>query len=146
MYLPPVISQIFYAVLLSPLQPKQSASAQLQSALLKNKSSFDRTMSAVNLVDRVIPGTANRLSRWMYKNDSFPWAPVDTELIAFGTDTAVLQIKRPDFDDVLRIYCRSPGKSFRGLVEIASYYRRNNEVDTIWYGCLPEQVHPMQVL
>src|SRR6266545_790845 len=85
LYYPPFISKIFYAVLISPLQPKQSVFSELQSTLSGNTSSYGRTISMVNLVDSVIPGIVNGLSRWMFSKNCFPWTPVSMELIAFGT-------------------------------------------------------------
>ena len=47
----------------------------------------------VKFVDCLTPGIASKLSHWMYKNNRFPWAPVDSELIAFGTGAAVYKLK-----------------------------------------------------
>src|SRR5690242_17245542 len=113
--------------MLSPLQPKQTAYVQLKSALSLRSSSYGRTMSTVNLVDKVIPGTASRLSRWMFTNNHFPWVPVNLELIAFGSGAAVFKLVRNGDAKVLRIYRKSLGKSMFGLREIAEYYKKNYE-------------------
>lgn len=143
MYFRPFISKMFYAVLLSPLQPKQSTLVQLQSALSQTESTYDRTFSAVNLIERILPGIVNRVSRWMYRNNRFPWAPVEIELIAFGTGAAVFKLNWSNGVKVLRIYRRSVGKSAAGLLEIADYYKRNYETVLSWYGSL---VLPMEFL
>src|SRR5512134_678474 len=83
--------KLFYAILLSPLAPKRPTSAQLKSALSR-KSPYKRIMSTVNLVDIMIPGFVNRLYRSLFRNNRFPWLPVDTELIAFGSGAAVYKL------------------------------------------------------
>lgn len=139
-----LISKLSYAVLLSPLQQRDASSARLWSALLYKKSAFDRMMATVNLVDRIVPGIASRSSRWLYTNNRFPWVPVDIELIAYGTGAAVFKTSWQDGDKVLRIYRKSLGKTFRGLVEIADYYRWNYETVCSWYG--NDIVLPMEFL
>jgi len=146
LYYPPFISKIFYAVLLSPLQPKQSTFIQLKSALSLKSSSHGRTMSTVNLVDKVIPGIASRLSHWMFRNNHFPWAPVDIELIAFGSGAAVFKLDWKGDAKVLRIYRKSLGKSTFGLREIAEYYKNNYETVLAWYGGSLDLVLPMEFL
>lgn len=100
----------------------------------------------VNLVDRVFPGFAGRLSRWMYEKNGFPWSPVDTELIAFGTGAAVFKLDWKSGCKVLRIYRRSLGKPVHGLVEIAGYYKKNYERVLSWYGDAGDLVLPMDFL
>lgn len=142
----PVISKLFYAVLLSTLQQEQTTVDHLPSALFRSKSSYKRTMSTINLVDRLIPGITRGLSRWMYKNNRFPWEPIDIELIAFGTGAAVFRIAWKHGDKVLRIYRKSLGKSFRGLVEMAAYYKKNYETVRAWYGSAQGLVLPMEFM
>jgi hypothetical protein len=144
--LSPVISKLFYAVLLSTLQQEQTTVDHLQSALFRGKSSYKRTMSTVNLVDRLIPGIARGLSRWMYKNNRFPWEPIDIELIAFGTGAAVFKVNWNNKDKVLRIYRKSLGKPYRGLVEMAAYYKNNYETVRSWYGSADGLVLPMEFM
>jgi hypothetical protein len=134
---------MFYAVLLSPLQPKQSVSKQFQSVLSRNMSSYERMISIVNLVDQVIPGSISRLSRWIFNNSRFPWVPVDKELLAFGTGAAVFKLARNNEYKVLRIYRRSLGKSRPSLVEVANYYKKNYETVVAWYGDIAGLVLPM---
>lgn len=138
LYSRPLISKIFYAVLISPLQRRQSTPAKP-----RGRSSYERTMTAVNFVNRLIPGITNRVSRWMFRNNRFPWAPVDSELIAFGTGAAVIRVKWKDSDTVLRLYRRSLGQSYRELFEIAKYYKKNYEMVHTWYGDSQELVLPM---
>ena len=103
-------------------------------------------MSTVNLIDWVIPGIASRLSRELYINNSFPWAPVDIQLIAYGTGAAVLKLGWKDGDKVLRIYRKSVGKSHSGLLEIAGHYKKNYERMLTWYGDSPGLVPPMEFM
>jgi hypothetical protein len=145
-YPSPFIAKIFYAVLLSPLQSRKSTFVHLQSALFEDKPSFERTMSLVNLIDRAIPGSTKRLSGWMYRNNRFPWSPIDIELIAFGAGAAVFKLNWKSGDKVLRIYRKSLGKSSRGLLEIAEYYKRNYETLLSWYGSSLNLVPPMEFL
>ena len=146
MYRPQIISQIFYAVLLAPLQSERSISLQLRSALLANTSSFDRVMSLVNLIDRITPGFANALSHWFYKKNRFPWTLVDTELMAAGSGAAVFKLNWRNGTKVLRLYRKSLGKPSPGLVEMAAYYKKNYETILSWYGSAKDLVLPMQFL
>ena len=143
MYYPAFVSKMFYAILISPLAPKQSAFDQLRSALSRNTSSYGRTISMVNLVDRVIPGITNRLSRWMFSKNYFPWMSVDMELIAFGTGAAVFRLGWKNDCQVLRLYRKSVGKSPAGLLAIAAYYKKNYDTILSWYGSTSGLVLPM---
>jgi len=137
---------MFYAVMLSPLQPEQSAFAQLKAVLSFKSSTYGRTMSTVNLVDKFIPGIAGRLSRWMFRKNRFPWAPIDIELIAFGSGAAVSKVGWKSGAKVLRIYRKSLGKSVCGLLEIAEYYKKNYDTVLGWYGGSLDLVLPMEFL
>lgn len=132
--------------MISPLQPKQSALAQLKSALSYKSPSFARTISTVNLVDRIIPGIASRLSYWMFKNSHFPWEPGNIHLIAFGTGAAVFRLDWTSGTKVLRLYRKSLGKSASGLLGMAEYYKKNYETVLAWYGGSLDLVLPMEFL
>lgn len=82
----------------------------------------------------------------MYRNNYFPWSPVDIELIAAGSGAAVFKLLWKNGDKVLRIYRRSIGKSPREILEIAEYYKRNYETVLSWYGAAPDLVLPMEFL
>jgi hypothetical protein len=132
--------------MISPLQPKQSAFVQLRSALSYRSPSFARTMSTVNLVDRIIPGIASRLAYWMFKNSLFPWEPGNIHLIAFGTGAAVFRLDWKSGTKALRLYRKSLGKSASGLLGIAEYYKKNYETALAWYGGPLDLVLPMEFL
>ncbi|MEO8356033.1 MAG: hypothetical protein ABI621_08965 [Chloroflexota bacterium] len=146
MNLPPIVSKICYAILLSPLQAKQTTFARSDSTLYPYKSRYKRAISVVSLVDRVIPRASDRLSRLMYKNNRFPWSAVDIDLAAFGSGTAVFKVNGEGDDKALRIYRKSLGKSLRGVLEIARYYKRNYETVLSWYGGSVGLVLPMDFL
>lgn len=103
-------------------------------------------MSTVNLVDRIIPGAARRLSQWMFKNSRFPWEPGNIQLIAFGSGAAVFKIDWMSGVKVLRLYRKSLGKSAPGLLETAEYYKKNYETVLTWYGGSFDLVLPMNFL
>ena len=140
------IHKLFYAILLSPLQTGQLNSARLSSVPFRKKSGSGRVISAVNFIDRSIPGIASKISRSLYHNNFFPWAPVDIQLIAFGTGAAVFRIFWKGEDNVLRIYRKSVGRSRSGLLEIAAHYKGNYEMMISWYGNSPGLVPPMEFL
>lgn len=146
LYHPSFISKLFYAVLLSPLQPKQSTLIRPQFALFPDNPGYRRAISTIKLVDGAVPGIADRSSRWMYKNNRFPWAQIDVELIAYGSGAAVLRLNWEHGDKVLRIYQKSIGKSACGLLEIAKYYKRNYETVLSWYGSSLDLILPMEFL
>ena len=146
MYLPPFVSKISYAVLLSPLQVQQLTAAQLPSTLFLKKSNYRRISSILRLINSVIPGFAHRSSRWLYRNNQFPWAPVDNELIACGTGAAVFKLNWKSGAKVLRIYQKSIGKLPNRLLEIATYYKSNFETMLSWYGNAMDLVLPMEFM
>lgn len=132
--------------MISSLQPKQSAFVQLKAALSYSSPSYARTMSTVNLVDRIIPGIASRISRWMLRNSHFPWVPVNIQLIAFGSGAAVFNLNWQSGAKALRIYRKSLGKSASGLLGTAEYYKKNYETVLAWYGGSLDLVLPMDFL
>jgi hypothetical protein len=138
----PFLSKLFYAVLITPLQPAQSSDRR-QPTVFREESTYARTILAISWIDRVVPGVVKRLSRWMYKNNRFAWAPIDIDLIAFGSGAAVFKLSWKDGEKVLRIYRKSLGKARRGLLEIANYYKQNYELVHDWYGAVPDFVLPM---
>lgn len=143
MRLRPIFSKIFFAVLLAPLRPKQSAFGLLRSALFQKGSYRARALSMINFLDSMMSGIASKLSHWMYRNNRFPWAPVDSELIAFGSGAAVYKLNWKSGDKVLRIYRKSLGEPSFGLFEMAEHYKKNYETVLSWYGNL---VLPMEFL
>ena len=100
----------------------------------------------LSLVDSMIPRASDSLSHLMYKNNRFPWKPVDTELIAHGSGAAVFEVNWKDSKKVLRIYRKSLGKPLSGLIKIAGYYKKNYETLLSWYGSSPGLVLPMNFL
>jgi hypothetical protein len=142
----PIFSKVFYAVILSPLQPQQTGVVQLKSALSRKIFSHGWTMSAVNLVDKVFPGIVSKLSRWMFRNNRFPWAPIDLQLIAFGAAAAVFKLGWKSGPKVLRFYRKSLGKSASGMLEMAEYYKKNYEIVLHWYAGPLDLVLPMEFL
>jgi hypothetical protein len=137
---------MFYAVILSPLHSTRSAPVQVESAHPRKASGQGWTGSIVNLVNKVMPGIARRLSSWMFRNNRFPWAPVDIQLIAFGSGAAVCKVNWKRSAKVLRIYRKSLGKSAPGLLGTAEYYKKNYETILAWYGGLLDLVLPMEFL
>lgn len=103
-------------------------------------------MSTVNLVDRIIPGIASRISRWMLRNSHFPWEPGNILLIAFGSGAAVFKLNWQSGAKALRIYRKSLGKSASGLLGTAEYYKKNYETVLAWYGGSLDLVLPMEFL
>jgi hypothetical protein len=82
----------------------------------------------------------------MFRNNRFPWAPVDMKLIAFGTGAAVFKLGWKSGAKVLRIYRKSLGKSAPGLLEMAEYYKKNYDTVLAWYGGSLDLVLPMEFL
>lgn len=103
-------------------------------------------MSAVKLVDRIIPGIASRLSYWMFRNNRFPWESGNIQLIAFGSGAAVFKLNWKSGVKALRMYRKSIGKSASGLLRTAEYYKKNYETVLAWYGGSFDLVLPMEFL
>jgi hypothetical protein len=103
-------------------------------------------MSTVNLVNRVIPGIASRISDWMFRNNRFPWEPGNIQLIAFGTGAAVFKLDWKSGAKVLRLYRKSLGNPAAGLLGVAEYYKKNYETVLTWYGGSLDLVLPMEFL
>src|SRR5688572_10398141 len=103
----PLISKIIYAVLLSSLQSNPQSTVPRRLFRPSDSSRYNRAVSIVHMVDRVIPGVSTRLSRRIYVNSRFPWRPVSTELIARGSGAAVFKLNWSNGPNVVRIYRRS---------------------------------------
>lgn len=146
MYLRSFVSKMFYALILSPLQPGRADSVSPGPALSRPTTRAGWTGSIMNVTNKVMPGLARRLSNWMFHNNRFPWEPGDLRLIAFGSGAAVLKWHGRSGTKALRIYRKSLGKSPSGLLQIAEYYKKNYETVLAWYGGPLDLVLPMQFL
>jgi hypothetical protein len=80
----------------------------------------------------------------MFRNNRFPWVPVNIQLIAFGTGAAVFKLEWKSGTKVLRLYRKSLGKSPSGLLGMAEYYKKNYETVLAWYGGSLDLVLPME--
>lgn len=137
---------MFYAVMLSPLRLKQSSAVSYPFPLFGPKTNYGRAFSLILLVNRIVPGIADRLCSWMHQNNRFPWLSTDIKLIASGSGAAVFRLGGEYGDKVLRLYRRSLGKNSSGLLETARYYKRNYETVLSWYGSMPDLVLPMEFM
>lgn len=146
MHFSSLFSKVFYAILLSPSAPKHTLWALIRHATLEKYTVMDRVILVVNLVDRFIPGIARAISRRIYENNFFPWLPVPTDLIAYGTGAAVFKEKWKNGDKALRIYRLSIGRSIDGLLDLARYYKKKYETVVSWYGGPLNLVLPMEFL
>jgi hypothetical protein len=82
----------------------------------------------------------------MYKHSPFPWKPVDSELFAFGSGTAIILLNSREGSKVLRIYRKSLGKPLSGLLEVTRHYKENLEILRSWYGNSTDLIPPMEFL
>lgn len=142
----PVISKIIYAVLLSSLQPSPQSPVPRQLFRRSERSRFNRAVSIIHMIDRVIPGVSQRLSRRLYLDSRFPWRPVSTELIARGSGAAVFKLNWSHGPKVVRIYRRSLGRSLDGLLKVAAYYQSRYRMLSQWYGGPLELIPEMEFL
>jgi hypothetical protein len=140
------LAKLFYAILLSPSAPRHSVWALLRHVTVEKNPVQDRVIWVISLIDRLIPGIAQKLSRQIFLNNYFPWQAVPSDLIAYGTGAAVFHAKWRNWDNVLRVYKQSIGKSAAGLLEIARYYKKKYETVLAWYGGASELVLPMEFL
>lgn len=129
-----IISKIIYAVLLSSLQPSPEPPVPRKLFRRSDHSRYNRAVSIVHMLDRVIPGVSRRLSRSIYGNSRFPWSPVSTELIARGSGAAIFKLNWSHGPKVVRIYRRSLGRSLAGLLKVAGYYQSRYRMLSYWYG------------
>ena len=145
MKLPPVIAKLCYALLLSSLRHTSSSPVPPKTGFLKESSRYRRTASLIQSIDDLIPGVplTDLWIQWIYKNNRFPWVPVETELIASGTGAAVIKVSWQGAEKVLRIYRRSLGKSRSGLLGVIAHYKSNYETLLSWYGNSHNLVLPM---
>jgi hypothetical protein len=82
----------------------------------------------------------------MFRNNRFPWKPMNIQLIAFGSGAAVFKLDWKSGAKALRLYRRSLGNSVSGLLRTAEYYKKNYETVLDWYGGSLGLVLPMEFL
>jgi hypothetical protein len=82
----------------------------------------------------------------MFRNNRFPWKPMNIQLIAFGSGAAVFKLDWKSGTKALRLYRRSLGNSVSGLLRTAEYYKKNYATVLDWYGGSLGLVLPMEFL
>ena len=131
------------AALTASTRPRSRIGTSLRR-LLGPGSNFERTAALVELVDRVVPGTAKFVTRSLHRSDRLPFGPgLGAELLAFGSGATVYRLFRaegPSPGRVLKVYRRSLGLSSAGQRAIAQEFAIRTRQLEDWYHELPELI------
>lgn len=129
-----LLLQALEGVLIAPLVPRRRLREVLPDFTRRGVPNRMRVAYLFELLDRVIPGLARRLSAALYKKHRLPLRGSRLELIGYGTGATVFLLRGGPEKRVLKIYRRSLGRNQRGLLEVANAYRAKYELIRDWYG------------
>jgi hypothetical protein len=115
-------------------------------ALLGATRSFDRAGAAVNLLDRLVPGTAVALARRLTSAAPLALAASGIEPLDFGSGATVFRLSTPAGPRALKVFRRSLGRPLAEQREIAAYYAGRYRTVSSWYARVPGLVAPSAFL
>jgi hypothetical protein len=115
-------------------------------ALLGATRSFDRAAAAVNLLDRLVPGTAAALARRLTSAAPLALAASEIDPLDFGSGATVFRLATPAGPRVLKVFRRSLGRPLAEQREIAAYYAGRYRTVSRWYAGVAGLVAPSAFL
>ena len=102
--------------------------------LLVERRSFDRMAAAVNVVDRLLPGTADRLARRLADPAPLALAATGIEVVDFGSGGTVFRLETPAGPHALKVFRRSLGRPLAEQRAVAAYYADRYRTVSAWYA------------
>ena len=115
-------------------------------ALLRERRSFDRVAAAVNFVDRLLPGSAERLARRLASAARLALAATHVEVADFGSGGTVFRLETPAGPRALKVFRRSLGRPLAEQRAVAAYYADRHRTASRWYARVPGLVVPSAFL
>lgn len=118
----------------------QREAPSLSSALRRRSSTYERVRGLVSAMDRLVPGTIQRIRRTLMHSTRLPLEGV-VEVLAFGSGSTVYRLRgagpeRAVGTSVLKVYRRSLGRRLPAVLELAEEFRAKYCTISAWYdGC-----------
>jgi hypothetical protein len=139
----PLILKSLYAIMLAPVQSKQSFSQLFKSVFYPRRSRYGRITSFINIIDFVLPNASKILSRRISKNNHFPWNNTQPpSLIGSGVGAAVFKYNNL----ALRIYRKSYGSGLKTAISTVKLYQQHYHKISTWYQNKHNITLPMHFL
>lgn len=117
--------------------PETNAFGQL---LNRRAGAYRRIAGIVNLLARVFPGVRRGMVKLLWRSP-FPFSSTGVSLIGAGSGATVFLVNSPDQDFVVKVYRRSQGRNFAGLLEVADIFRSKYNFVASWYAGLVPREH-----
>ncbi len=114
--------------------------------LLRASRSFDRAAAAVNLLDRLLPGSASALARRLTSPAHLALAATAIEPLDFGSGTTVFRFETPSGPRALKVFRRSLGRPLAEQRGVAAHYLGRYRTVSGWYAAVPGLVAPSAFL
>jgi hypothetical protein len=129
----------------APARQRRPGARPLRELLLARRS-FDRVAAAVNVVDRILPGTAGALARRVADAAPLALAATAIEAVDFGSGGTVFRVETPAGPHALKVFRRSLGRPLAEQRAVAAYYAERYRTVSGWYAAVPGLVAPSAVL
>jgi hypothetical protein len=124
------------AAVTAPARQRRPGARPLRE-LLRARRSFDRVAAAVNVVDRLLPGTAAALARRLTSSAPLALAATAIAPLDFGSGGTVFRVETPAGPKALKIFRRSLGRPFDEQRAVAAYYADRYRTVSGWYAGVP---------
>jgi hypothetical protein len=124
------------AAVTAPARQRRPGTRPLRE-LLRARRSFDRVAAAVNVVDRLLPGSADALARRLAGTAPLALAATAIEAIDFGSGGTVFRIETPAGPHALKVFRRSLGRPLAEQRAVAAYYADRYRTVSGWYAAVP---------
>jgi len=133
------------AAVTAPARQRRPGARPLRE-LLRARRSFDRVAAAVNVVDRLLPGTASALARRLADSAPLALAATAIEAVDFGSGGTVFRLETPAGPHALKVFRRSLGRPLAEQRAVAAYYADRYRTVSGWYQGVPGLVAPSAFL
>jgi len=133
------------AAVTAPARQRRPGARPLHE-LLRARRSFDRFAAAVNVLDRVLPGTARALARRLASHAPLALAATAIEAIDFGSGGTVFRLETPRGPRALKVFRHSLGRPLAEQRAVAAYYAGRHRAVSGWYAAVPGLVAPSAFL
>jgi hypothetical protein len=124
------------AAVTAPARQRRPGAKPLRE-LLRARRSFDRVAAAVNVVDRLLPGTAAALARHLTSSAPLALAATAIEALDFGSGGTVFRVETPAGPRALKVFRRSLGRPLVEQRAVAAYYADRYRTVSSWYARVP---------
>ncbi len=133
------------AAVTAPARQRRPGARPLHE-LLRARRSFDRFAAAVNVVDRLLPGSARALARRLASHAPLALAATKVEAIDFGSGGTVFRVETPRGPQALKVFRHSLGRPLAEQRAVAAYYAGRYRTVSGWYAGVAGLVAPSAFL